>query len=753
MTRRLQTSLVFFKSLPSYTTTDNTRRLQPTSVFFSSRHRKTNGDPYPKETLKEIVLAIQAHFHMNGRYVKLLDDPSFAKLKTTLESTMKGLSKEGYVRCKQQAEPISEEEEEKLWTERLLGDQSPKVLLSTIVYLFGVHFALGAVQEHKRLKVDQIQILYDQRLRLKYLKYTESLPEHTQGLKNPKVVTAYQNSSNPARCIVNLYQEYLNRRPYTDEKCSDELYLRPLANPKSHAWYSTQPLGINTLATIINRMCAIVGLPGKRSNHSLRATLASRLYSQGVDELRIAEITGHKSLALRNYRRATNPEQQLAISNLLYGNHDQTPSQPPPIPLKKIQRDQETIVIDDDDDDDDETSQSAPILIQVPGPVPGIGVQNAGPVPCTGSVHNPTDLPTPAMAHVAVPRTGSQEMPEQQIEPPVPGDGVQNTTTTSGLQTKPPVVHNIQPETNTTGAQSPPAPAGVLTNQPPHGAMVQGGQPLMTPLPEGVTDQDVQAANQPTPAVPTPNTQCPTVGPGQPSEPGVHPTMGLQTQIPSPTPNAQPTLGSSLQNQTPGLVSGMEGPVPPVRVSLDLQNNTPTPFVLSEAPGHNGLAQDNQPSLTPIPGPTGPTGPIVPGDMGLQTQTPTGTSFVQNNQSAFAANPGPIAPSGMGLQTQPPIPGPSGPSSLNQINQPPFATAAPGTMALQTQPGPSGPNASIQTNFTNVPLTVQPARVNIIPSEIVVRPTVHVKASDLVQVGDQLQLPRIVVNLDIHIDP
>lgn len=94
---------------------------------------------------------------------------------------MKKLAKLGVNRARNQAKPISEEDEERLWLEGLLGNSSPEVLLNTIVYLFGVHFAMRAVQEHKDLKANsQVQVLFDEKLKLKYLLYTENSSKNNQ---------------------------------------------------------------------------------------------------------------------------------------------------------------------------------------------------------------------------------------------------------------------------------------------------------------------------------------------------------------------------------------------------------------------------------------------------------------------------------------------------------------------------------------------------------------------------------------------
>ena len=60
------------------------------------------------------------------------------------------------------------------------------------------------------------------------------------------------------------------------------------------------------------------GLIGNFSNHSLRATAASQLYNANVDEQLISEVTGHRSNAVRGYKR-TSSDQLKSVSNILYG--------------------------------------------------------------------------------------------------------------------------------------------------------------------------------------------------------------------------------------------------------------------------------------------------------------------------------------------------------------------------------------------------------------------------------------------------
>ena len=66
-------------------------------------------------------------------------------------------------------------------------------------------------------------------------------------------------------------------------------------------------------------MCSDAGLPGFYSNHSLRSTAATKLYCCNIDEQLIQEIMGHRSLAIRQYKRTCDSQHKMA-SNLLFSS-------------------------------------------------------------------------------------------------------------------------------------------------------------------------------------------------------------------------------------------------------------------------------------------------------------------------------------------------------------------------------------------------------------------------------------------------
>ncbi len=72
------------------------------------------------------------------------------------------------------------------------------------------------------------------------------------------------------------------------------------------------------MSKVITKLCDAAGFEGQRSNHSLRSTATTYLFENNVSEHQIASLTGHRSVAVRNYQRISS-DKQLEQSNVLYG--------------------------------------------------------------------------------------------------------------------------------------------------------------------------------------------------------------------------------------------------------------------------------------------------------------------------------------------------------------------------------------------------------------------------------------------------
>ena len=123
---------------------------------------------------------------------------------------MKESRESGCDRIKRRTDVLDEQQEETLWKEGFLGDDTAQKLVFTLVYLFGKNFALRSREEHRNLKTGNIRKCYDNQLKRDYIEYTEDISKtSTGGLRDnrePKRSKAYDNPVVPSRCIVRLYE-------------------------------------------------------------------------------------------------------------------------------------------------------------------------------------------------------------------------------------------------------------------------------------------------------------------------------------------------------------------------------------------------------------------------------------------------------------------------------------------------------------------------------------------------------------------
>ena len=117
---------------------------------------------------------------------------------------------------KKLAEVLTETDEDLLWSKGLLGGETPKMLLDTVVFYNGLHFALRSGREHRQLRHSPCQVeVVEKPVEWPY--HEETSKTHPGGLKGrkttPKVVVHYSNTENPERCFVTLFKKYRQSMP------------------------------------------------------------------------------------------------------------------------------------------------------------------------------------------------------------------------------------------------------------------------------------------------------------------------------------------------------------------------------------------------------------------------------------------------------------------------------------------------------------------------------------------------------------
>ena len=297
---------------------------------FMLEARKANGDCYTPDTLYSICSGLLRYIRENRPEINIFKSSSFAGFQRTLDGEMKRLRSTGLGVKRKQAEPITIEEENLLWEKGLLGDTTPQVLLDTILFLCGIHYALRSGDEHRSLQISQLELISPSEGPAR-LVYTENSSKNNPGgllhrKIQPKQVTCYENSENPSRCLVKLFQKYVSHCP-SEPTC---FYLTPVRKIKNNIWYSKTPVGHNTLAGTVSRICKKAGVSGYKTNHSLRVTSATRLFQNGIDEQLIMSNTGHRSVdGVRCYKRI-GEEQKKHMSSVLNSTTNGEQSNEPP---------------------------------------------------------------------------------------------------------------------------------------------------------------------------------------------------------------------------------------------------------------------------------------------------------------------------------------------------------------------------------------------------------------------------------------
>ena len=212
-----------------------------------------------------------------------------------------------------------------MFQKNILGESSPLQLLQTVIYMLGLHLALRGGVEHSRLRRpgfnSQIVVNVDEKGRKRLVYREDPLQKTNQGglgsKGNVKSVQVYE-SEDKARCPVRLFMKYVGLLP--DAKTCRKLYMRPKIKAIPSCWYNDQPYGNNKIYSTVKELCSKAGFEGKFTNHSLRATSASRMFQANVPEQVIKEVTGHRSDCVRSYKRTSDDIREHASRTISCGN-------------------------------------------------------------------------------------------------------------------------------------------------------------------------------------------------------------------------------------------------------------------------------------------------------------------------------------------------------------------------------------------------------------------------------------------------
>ena len=295
-------------------------------VRFIPEVTKCKGDgQYPGRTLYQLCTSIQKYLNINKIPWKIVKGNEFEDVKIVLDNVMKERAQDNVGMVKKQAEVITYEYENELWSKGILGEGDPDTLRNTVLFLIGINCILRAGDEHYYLrrnmpdKESQLQFRLNSKGQ-RCLVYTEDTVTKAndgelKNMKSDRKIVWVCPSSNIDRCPVRLVEKYMKLCP-ENYYAKPNFYLQSLQKPTPSRWYASQVVGENTLGKVIKTMLHDARIDGYFTGHSLRRSGTTRLFQAGVDRKIIKEISGHKSDTVDCYA-ITSDEQKQEISAII----------------------------------------------------------------------------------------------------------------------------------------------------------------------------------------------------------------------------------------------------------------------------------------------------------------------------------------------------------------------------------------------------------------------------------------------------
>ncbi|KAK3729478.1 hypothetical protein QZH41_007437 [Actinostola sp. cb2023] len=170
----------------------------------------------------------------------------FEEVAEMLSLKKKDLKKKGFGNKPNTAQPIEDEDVQKMWESGAVGMHSPRALLRLVWWNNMMHLGMRGFQEQRDCQLEDFLI------KDTYIEYNERQTKNRQGDEESsnKRARKYNNkiwkTDGGERDPYQAFIEYLNRRPKGDNVPSC-FFVSPVDNPKTNIWYKKSPVGVNAL--------------------------------------------------------------------------------------------------------------------------------------------------------------------------------------------------------------------------------------------------------------------------------------------------------------------------------------------------------------------------------------------------------------------------------------------------------------------------------------------------------------------------
>ena len=160
------------------------------------------------------------------------------------------------------------------------------------------NFLLRGGSEHRELKLSQIKKNTSPEGRERYT-YTEHVSKNCRGgigqlELSHKVVHQFRDDRLGERCHVFILDKYYSKLPACalDQDVFYLCLITKVPTKPAAPWFTSAPIGKNTLSKMVKTMCEQASIDGKRTNHSLRATGITTMFQAGLPEKVIQDRVG-----------------------------------------------------------------------------------------------------------------------------------------------------------------------------------------------------------------------------------------------------------------------------------------------------------------------------------------------------------------------------------------------------------------------------------------------------------------------------
>jgi hypothetical protein len=146
-----------------------------------------------------------------------------------------------------------------------------------------------------------------------YKSRDELTKNHRQN--DDELVSGFMPQTGTVRCPVASYEKYMSKlHPGLDRLWC---YPKESFHADEPCWYTSKPVGVNTLMKFLPRLSEKCNLSRIYKNHSLRATGATVLHQSNHSPTEIMAVTGHKSVSSLQVYQHTSSKQKLVMGHTL----------------------------------------------------------------------------------------------------------------------------------------------------------------------------------------------------------------------------------------------------------------------------------------------------------------------------------------------------------------------------------------------------------------------------------------------------